>query len=71
MTATDADYVAGLVDELQQRHPDLLSAENDLAVLRVRLRIVATWIHNQAYDHTARQALAQALGLPEPTPERQ
>jgi hypothetical protein len=59
-------YVAGLATELQCRHPALVTAENDLALLRARLAIVTTWIHNQAYDDTARRALAQALGLPEP-----
>ena len=61
-------YVTDLAGQLQQRHPDLLSAENDLALLRGRLAIVTTWIHNPTYDDTARRALAQALGLPEPTP---
>lgn len=70
MTAPDANYVGKLVGQLRDRHPDLLSAENDLAILRGRIAIVATFIHNPAYDHTARQALAQALGLPEPTPEK-
>ncbi|MFE6412616.1 hypothetical protein ACFVOR_37415 [Streptomyces sp. NPDC057837] len=64
----DPAYVANLATELNVQRPDLLtSAENDLALLRARLAIVATWIHNQAYDDTARRALAQALGLPEPT----
>lgn len=68
MTATDPGYEEGLARELCTRHPDLLSAENDLALLRGRIAIVATFIHNPAYDDTARRALAQALGLPEPTP---
>ncbi|WP_329474190.1 hypothetical protein OIE75_41120 (plasmid) [Streptomyces sp. NBC_01723] len=63
----DQAYIDQLAGQLCTRHPDLLSAENDLAVLRGRLALVATWIHNPTYDHTARQALAQALGLPEPT----
>lgn len=71
MTVPDAAYVTELADELRHRHPDLVSAENDLAVLRGRIAIVATFIHDPAYDDTARRALAQALGLPEPTPERQ
>lgn len=63
----DHDYVAGLAAQLQQRHPDLLArAGNDLAILRARLAIVARWINNPAYDDTARRALAQALGLPQP-----
>jgi hypothetical protein len=67
VTTTPAEeYVDGLAAELTQRHPDLLSAEKDLAVLRGRLAIVARFIHDQAYDDTARRALAQTLGLPEP-----
>jgi hypothetical protein len=62
----DQDYETALACQLITRHPDLISAENDLALLRARLAIVATWIHNQAYDDIARRALAQALGLPEP-----
>jgi ribosomal protein S15P/S13E len=64
------DYVVGLATQLRERHPDLLSAENDLALLRGRLALVTTFIHNHAYDDTARRALAQTLGLPEPTPEK-
>jgi hypothetical protein len=64
---TDAPYVAQLADELYQRYPDLLTAEKDLALLRGRLAIVAAWIHNDAWDDTARRHLAQALGLPEPS----
>jgi hypothetical protein len=61
-------YVDGLATQLTQRHPDLLArAENDLAILRARLAIVARFIHNPTYDDTARRALAQALGLREPT----
>ncbi|MFJ7990283.1 hypothetical protein [Streptomyces sp. NPDC096351] len=48
----------------------LTAAENDLALLRQRLALVAAWIHNPAYDATARAALARNLGLPEPGPER-
>jgi ribosomal protein S15P/S13E len=66
MPEPPASYVTALATELQCRHPDLLAAENDLALLRARLAIVTTWIHNQTYDDTARRALAQALGLPEP-----
>lgn len=46
---TDTGYVAELAAELYQRYPDLLTAENDLTVLR---------------------ALAQALTLPDPAPEK-
>jgi hypothetical protein len=67
VNASDAGYVDGLAAQLTQRHPDLLArAENDLAILRARLAIVARFIHNPTYDDTARRALAQALGLREP-----
>jgi hypothetical protein len=60
-------YVAGLATQISERHPALLAtAENDLALLRGRLALVARWIHNPAYDDTARRALANDLGLPEP-----
>lgn len=63
----DSDYVDTLAGQLCTRHTSLLAtAENDLAVLRARLALVTTWIHNPAYDTTARAALAHALGLPEP-----
>lgn len=70
MREADQGYVTALATELQCRHPALITAEDDLALLRARLAIVTTWIHNQAYDDTARRALAQALGLREPTPEK-
>ena len=59
-------YVDQLATELQHRHPNLLAAEKDLAILRGRLAIVATFINNPTYDDTARRALAQALNLPAP-----
>jgi hypothetical protein len=63
----DTRYENTLTGELCTRHTALLaSAENDLALLRARLALVATWIHNPAYDTTARTALAHTLGLPEP-----
>jgi hypothetical protein len=63
-------YEAALAGQLLERQPALLAtAENDLAILRARLAIVAAFIHNPAFDDTARRALAQALQLPEPTPE--
>ena len=68
MTTSDAAYVDILAGQLHQTYPDLLTAENDLALLRARLSIVTTFIHNPAYDDTARHALAQALNLP--TPEK-
>ncbi|MEU8480351.1 hypothetical protein [Streptomyces hygroscopicus] len=46
----------------------LRAAEDDLQMLRVRLRTVAEFIHDPAYDFGARHALAQRLGLPVPTP---
>ena len=61
-----AGYVQALAGELCTRHPLVASLEDDLALLRGRIAIVATFIHNPAYDDTARRALAQALGLPEP-----
>ena len=66
-TGHDPAYVASLATELRQRRPDLLAnAENDLALLRSRLALVTTFIHDPTHDHTARAALAQALGLPAP-----
>ncbi|GHB15403.1 hypothetical protein GCM10010330_81000 [Streptomyces tendae] len=68
MADQDTGYVQVLAGELCTRHTALITtAENDLALLRGRIAIVATFIHNPAYDDTARRALAQALGLPEPT----
>jgi len=63
-------YVATLAGQLTHRHPDLLSAEKDLALLRGRIEIVRRFIHDTAYDATARAALAQALQLPDPAPEK-
>ena len=63
----DSGYEDTLTDELCTRHTGLLAtAEDDLAILRARLALVAAWIHNPAYDPSARAALARALGLPEP-----
>lgn len=71
MTTNAERYAANLAAQLTERHPSLLAtAENDLAVLRGRLAIVTAFIHNPAHDNTARRALAQALNLPEPTPEK-
>ncbi|MEV8248142.1 hypothetical protein AB0R01_30870 [Streptomyces rochei] len=68
----DQDDVDTLAGQLCNRHTALLATvENDLAILRGRIAIVATFIHNPAYDHTARRALAQALGLPEPRQDSQ
>ena len=67
MADHDTAYVAALTSQLRTRHTALLAtAENDLALLRGRIALVTAWIHNPDYDHTARTALAQALGLPGP-----
>jgi outer membrane protein TolC len=63
----DPGYLKELSDQLYQRYPDLLTAEKDLAILRGRMEIVRQFIHEPAWDDTARRQLAQALGLPEPT----
>lgn len=49
---------------------DLRAAEDDLQRIRGLLALVTAWLHNPAYDHTARHALAQSLGIPGPAPER-
>lgn len=49
---------------------DLRSAEEDLQLLRGRLRKVAEFIHDPAFDLEARRALAQRLDLPAPSPVR-
>jgi hypothetical protein len=70
MADPDPGYVDTLADQLRTRRPDALdAAENDLALLRGRLALVTTFIHNPAHDRAARQALARLLALPEPTPE--
>jgi hypothetical protein len=70
MPERDQAYVDTLADQLCTRHTALLAtAENDLAILRGRIAIVATWIHNPTHCADARRALAQALGLPEPRPQ--
>ena len=66
----DAAYVDRLAGELVQRHPDLLSAEQDLAILHGRLAIVTRFIHNPIHDRAAREALARDLQLPAPTKNR-
>lgn len=64
-------YESTLATQLCERHPSLLAtAENDLAILRARIAVVTAFIHNPTYDDTARRALAQALQLPEPRPDR-
>lgn len=67
MTTADTDYVTELADQLRTRHPDLVSAENDLAVHRRRLATVVRFIHNPAIAHDIRAGLARDLQLPEPT----
>ncbi|MFG2359440.1 hypothetical protein [Streptomyces sp. NPDC048521] len=69
MADADQAYVDTLAQQLCTQHAALVtSLQDDLALARARIAIVATWIHNDAYDDTARRHLAQALGLPEPTP---
>ncbi|MEV6131929.1 hypothetical protein AB0M05_34950 [Streptomyces violaceusniger] len=46
---------------------DLHSAENELRKLRGRVREAVDFVHDPAYDLAARQALAQRMGLPEPS----
>ncbi|WP_333745518.1 hypothetical protein [Streptomyces sp. IBSBF 2950] len=46
---------------------DLVSAENELARLRGIVAKTVGWIHNPVHDAAARCALAQLLGLPEPS----
>ncbi|MEU9014317.1 hypothetical protein AB0D12_32010 [Streptomyces sp. NPDC048479] len=63
----DPAYIAGLATELRIHQPGALElAENDLQRLRAVVTKVAAWIHNPAYDDTARHALAELLGLPAP-----
>lgn len=47
----------------------LQAAENELQTLRRRLAQAVAFIHDPAYDLTARQALAQRLELPGPRTE--
>ncbi|MGW0014717.1 hypothetical protein ACWDVX_33820 [Streptomyces tendae] len=63
----DQGYVDQLATELCTRHPDLVSAENDLAIHRRRLATVVRFIHNEAIAHDIRAGLARDLQLPEPT----
>ena len=46
---------------------DLRSAENELSELRGQLRQAAAFINDPAHDLAARRALAEHLGLPEPS----
>ncbi|MDX3165985.1 hypothetical protein PV516_19545 [Streptomyces scabiei] len=46
---------------------ELASAENELTRLRGIVAKTVGWIHNPIYDPAARCALAQHLGLPEPS----
>lgn len=64
-------YVATLAEELRTTRPDLVrAAEDELQRLRRQLGTVARFINNQAYDLTARTALAEALKLPTPRAPR-
>lgn len=68
MADTDQTYVDTLTSQLCCRHASLLAtSEDDLAVLRARIALTAAFIHDPAVDRDARIALAQRLGLPEPT----
>ncbi|KPC67998.1 hypothetical protein ADL27_57595 [Streptomyces sp. NRRL F-6602] len=60
-------YVTELADQLRHQHPDLISAENDLATHRHRLALVVRFIHNEAIAHDIRLGLARDLNLPEPS----
>lgn len=71
MPENDQAYVDTLAGQLCTRHTALLAtAESDLAVLRSQIALTVAFIHDPAYDRDARIALAQRLGLPEPTPTR-
>jgi hypothetical protein len=60
-------YVETLAGQLRTRRPDALdAAEDDLALLRGRLAIVARFINNPTHDRAAREALARDLHLPGP-----
>jgi hypothetical protein len=60
-------YVDTLAGQLRTRNPDALdAAEDDLALLRARLTIVARFIHDPTHDREARQALARDLHIPGP-----
>ena len=71
MADTDQLYVDKLAGQLCCRHaPLLVTAENDLAVLRARIALAVAYIHDPAIDRDARIILAQRLGLPEPAQEK-
>lgn len=64
-------YVDQLATELSGRRPDVLrAAEDELQRLRSLLGTVARFINNPQHDYNARVALAQALNLPTPNPEK-
>jgi hypothetical protein len=48
----------------------LKNAENELQKLRRLIADFVAVIHNPAYDYDTRRAIALALGLPEPSPEK-
>jgi hypothetical protein len=61
-------YVDTLATQLRTRQPSALdAAEDDLALLRARLALVARFIHDPTHDRAAREALARELALPGPT----
>jgi hypothetical protein len=48
----------------------LRTAENELQKLRALVAAFVAVIHNPVYDFDTRRAIAQALGLPEPSPHQ-
>jgi hypothetical protein len=60
-------YTTALATQLRDRHPDLVSAEADLAIHRRRLATITRFLHNPAVALDIRQGLARDLHLPEPT----
>ncbi|MYW46344.1 hypothetical protein [Streptomyces sp. SID161] len=68
MADTDPVYADTLAGQLRTRRPDLLElAENELQKLRLSMRTVADFLHNEAVALDIRQNLARDLHLPEPT----
>jgi len=60
-------YVDQLVRELRAQRPDVMrAAEDELKRLRIAMRKVADFLHNQAIALDVRQNLARDLQLPVP-----
>jgi hypothetical protein len=60
-------YVDSLATTLHHTYPgELQRAENELRQTRVLKAAAARFIQDPAYDLTARQTLAELLGLPGP-----